>query len=163
MAPRELGNKGHYLLVGLFTSFGTHMRLMVVLLHKPGSLQESSPLLIPWHEPLFSAPTTSDSLETPRDQRTPEEIAFYLKSRYRPTQQPGKKTQELRWFATRLTSDPTEDSAPRYSDWEACASLFVAIDILTHDDGIRHSSFEGHTIETTRDLLVLVAYALQFL
>ena len=46
---------------------------------------------------------------------------------------------------------------------EACASLFVAIDILSHNDGIRHFGFEGQTVETARGLLVLVACALQYL
>ncbi len=41
--------------------------------------------------------------------------------------------------------------------------MFVAIDILTHNDGIRHYGFEEQTLGTTRGLLVLVAWALQFL
>ena len=61
-----------------------------------------------------------------------------------------------------MTFDPAEDSASRYSDWEAGASLYVAVDILTHNDGIRHFGFEGHTFKTTRGLLVLVACALEF-
>jgi len=64
---------------------------------------------------------------------------------------------------TGLTSGPTEDSTPKYADWEACATVFVAIDILTHIDGIRHSGFEGEPEETARGLLVLVACALQYL
>jgi hypothetical protein len=40
---------------------------------------------------------------------------------------------------------------------------FVTIDILTHVDGIRHSGFEGEPEETASGLLVLVAYALQYL
>jgi len=64
---------------------------------------------------------------------------------------------------TCLPSEPTEDSAPKYADWEACTSLFVAIDILTHADGIRHFGFEGEPVETARGLLVLVTYALQYL
>jgi hypothetical protein len=39
----------------------------------------------------------------------------------------------------------------------------VAIDILTHADGIRHSGFEGEPEVTARGLLVLVAYVLQYL
>jgi len=62
-----------------------------------------------------------------------------------------------------LTSEPVEDSTPRYVDWEACASMFVAIDILTHNDGIPYYGFEGETMETARGLLVLVVCALQFL
>jgi hypothetical protein len=64
---------------------------------------------------------------------------------------------------TCLTSEPTEDSALKYAVWEACASLFVAIDILTHVDGIRLSGFEGEHEETARGLLVLVACTLQYL
>ena len=41
--------------------------------------------------------------------------------------------------------------------------MFVAIDILTNNNGIRHSGFEGETIETASGLLVLVACALQSL
>jgi hypothetical protein len=117
-------------------------------------------LTLPWHEPAFMAPSTSDAMETPRDQRTLEEIATYLKTMYRPMQQNGNKTKELRWVTTCLTSDPPEDSAPRYSDLKDCASLYVAIDILTHNDGIRHSRFESHTMETARGRLVTVACAL---
>ncbi len=39
----------------------------------------------------------------------------------------------------------------------------MAIDILTHADGIRHSGFEGEPEETARGLLVLVACALQYM
>jgi len=72
------------------------------------------------------------------------------------------KNRELRWVTTCLTSAPTEESAPRYADLESCV-IFVAIDILTHNDDIRHSGFKGETIETARGLLVLVACALQYL
>jgi len=64
---------------------------------------------------------------------------------------------------TCFTSEPTKDIAPKCADWEACASLFVAIDILTHIDGIGHSGFEEEPEETARGLLVLVACALQYL
>jgi hypothetical protein len=69
----------------------------------------------------------------------------------------------LRQITTCLTYEPKEDSPPKYADWEACASFFVAIDILTHTDGIRHSGLEGEPAETDRGLLVLVACALQYL
>ena len=62
-----------------------------------------------------------------------------------------------------LTAGPTEDSAPRYTDWEACVSLYVAIDILTLNDGIRHSGFEGQSTETSRGFLALVACALRLM
>jgi hypothetical protein len=66
-------------------------------------------------------------------------------------------------LTTCLTSEPTENSAPKYTDREACASLFVTIDILIHNDGISHSRFEGQTVENARGLLVLVACELQYL
>ncbi len=62
-----------------------------------------------------------------------------------------------------LISDPTEDTVPKYSKWEARASLYVTIDILTHNDSIRHTRFEGETMETTGSLLVSVVYAIQYL
>ncbi len=43
------------------------------------------------------------------------------------------------------------------------SSLYVAIDIVTHNNGIRHSGFELQTTETTRCLLVPVACAIQYL
>ena len=39
----------------------------------------------------------------------------------------------------------------------------MTINILTHNDGIRHSGFEGQTVENARGLLILVAYALRYL
>jgi hypothetical protein len=79
-------------------------------------------------------------------------------------QHPSTKARELLWVTTCLTSDPTEDSAPGYADWEARASLLVAIDILTtHNHGIRHFGFKGQTVETSKGLLDLVACALQAL
>ncbi len=66
-------------------------------------------------------------------------------------------------MTTCITSEPTEDTAPKYADSEACASLFVAIDILTHIDGIRHSGFEREPEETDKGLLVLVACTLQYI
>jgi hypothetical protein len=39
--------------------------------------------------------------------------------------------------------------------------LYVAVDILTHHDGIRHSDLEGQSSTTTRELLVLIACMLQ--
>ncbi len=122
------------------------------------------PLTHPWHEPPFQAPSTSDTLDTPRDQRTPVEVATYLKGRFCPKPQYGKTGKELRWVTTCLTSGPTEDSTPKHADREACASLFVEIDILlTHNDGIRHYGFEGEPVETARGLLFLIACALQYL
>ena len=87
-------------------------------------------------------------------------MATYQKGRFRPKPQQGKRAKEFRWVTTCLASEPTEDSAPKYADWEACASLFVTIDILTHANGIRHSGLEGGSEETSRGLLILVACAL---
>jgi hypothetical protein len=162
LSPGEPGTQGHYLLVGLSTLSG-HMRLRDVLLFQPVFLQVAAPLVHPWHEPPFLAPFAPDTIDTPRDQRTPGEAATYLKSRFRLKPQQGKRAKELRWVTTYLTSEPTEDTPPKYADWEACASLFVAIDIFTHADGIRRSGFEGEPEETAKGLLVLVAYALQYL
>ena len=54
-----------------------------------------------------------------------------------------------------------EETTSKYSDWEACASLYVAVGILTHHDGIRHSGLEGRSSTTARGLLVLIACKLQ--
>ncbi len=85
----------------------------------------------------------SDAMETPRDQLTPDEIANYLKARFRPQVQHGKKALEIRWTTTCLTTEPSEESAPKYADWEGSCILHIAIDVLIHFDGIRHSGFEG--------------------
>jgi hypothetical protein len=82
-------------------------------------------------------------MDTPRDQRTPEEIATYLNKRFLTQNLPGKRQPEARWVTTYLTSEPTKEYAPRYADWEARAFIHVAIGILTHGDDIRHSGFEG--------------------
>jgi hypothetical protein len=37
----------------------------------------------------------------------------------------------------------------------------VAVDVLTHHDGVRHSGFEGQPSSTTRGLLVLIVCILQ--
>ena len=102
-------------------------------------------------------------IETPRDQRTPDEIANYLKARFRPHAQHGKKAPEVRWTTTCLTTKPTEESAPQYADWEGSCILHTSIDVLTHGDGIRHSGFEGQTLETTKGLLVIVTCTLRLL
>ncbi len=99
-------------------------------------------------------------METPRDQRTPDEIVTYLKARSRPQVQNGKKAIEFRWTTTCLTTEPSEESVPECADWEGSCILHIAIDILTHGDGICHSGFEGQTLETARGLLVIVACAL---
>ena len=53
LSPGEPGTQGHYLLVGLSTLSGAHMRLQDVLLFKPDFFQEATPLVHPWHEPPF--------------------------------------------------------------------------------------------------------------
>ncbi len=84
-----------------------------------------------------------------------------LKARFRLALFAGKKPKEMRWVTTCLTSEPTEETTPKYSDREACASLYVAVYIITRHDGIRHSGFEGHTSTAARGLLVLIACKLQ--
>ena len=53
------------------------------------------------------------------------------------------RPREFMWITTYLTAEPTEETVRRYSEWEASASLYVAIDIVTHHNGIRHSGFES--------------------
>ncbi len=125
-------------MVGLSTLSGTHMRTRYVLLHQSDLLNEALPLTSPWHEPTYLPPTTSETLATPRDQRIPAEVSSNLKDLYRPVQYPGKKARVLRRVTICLISQPMEISAPGYADWEARASLFVAINILTDNVGIRH-------------------------
>ncbi len=84
LSPGEPGTQGHYLLVGLSILSGAHVRLRDVLLSQLDFLQEATPLVHPWHEPPLHAPFAPDTLDTPRDQRTPGEVATYLKDRFRP-------------------------------------------------------------------------------
>jgi hypothetical protein len=140
-SPGETCTKSPYLLVGMSTLSGPHMRLRDVMVFQPDFLHESMRLISPWHDPPFQAPSASDAMDTHRDQRTPGEVATYLKSRFYSKPHQGKQVKELRCVTTCLTSEPTEDFAPKYTDWQACASLYVAIDILIHNDGIRHSDF----------------------
>jgi len=93
----------------------------------------------------------------------PGEVATYLKSRFCPKSHQSKKAKELQCVTTYLASESIENSAPKYTDWEACAFLFVTIDILTHNDEICHSGFEGQSVESDRGLVVMVACALQYL
>jgi hypothetical protein len=116
MSPGELGTQGRYLLVGLSSSSSAHMRLEDILLYQPDAPQESAQLTLPWYAPPCLPPTTSDVIETPRDQRTPEEIAIYLKKRFIPYNLLGKRQPEIRWVAICLTSEHTEESDPRYAD-----------------------------------------------
>ena len=70
-------------------------------------------------------------------------IAELLKARFRPPPIGGKKPKKFRWLTSWLTSDPTEDTSPRITESVASSSLFVAVDIFTHHDNIRHSGLEG--------------------
>ena len=136
------------------------MRLRDVLLCQP-YLSDSPGSTSPWLEPPFAATSVPPGMGAPPQQRTASEAAKLLKARFRPTPIGGKKPKEFRWVSTCLTSDPTEDTSPRYTDWEACASLFVAVDILTHHYSVRHSDLEGQSSVTARGLLVIIACTLQ--
>lgn len=160
-APGDPGTTGLHLLIGLQTSMEVHMKLRDVLLTQPDYSPESPVTTSPWLEPPFAAPSIPPTLGTPLNQRTPGEIADLLKARFRPAPSGAKKPKEMRWITTSLTSDPTEDTLPKYSDWEASASLYVAVDILTHHDGVRHSGFEGQSSATARGLLVLATCRIQ--
>jgi hypothetical protein len=140
-----------------------HMRLRDIMLYQPGSILESTQLTLPWYEPPFLPPTSSDVIEPPRERRTPGEVATYLKGRYKPNPAQGKRPRELSRITTHLVAKPTEETVRMYSEWEASASLYVAIGIVTHDDGIRQSGFELQTLETARGLLVLVACVIRYL
>ena len=114
------------------------MRLKDVLLCQPDFISENPVTTLPWLEPPFAAPSAPPGLDTPPSQHIRGEVANLLKARFRTASIGSKKHKELRWVTTCLTLDPTEDTTPKYSDWEACVSLYVAVDILTHHDGIRH-------------------------
>ena len=116
---------------------------------------------MPRLDPPFAAPSSPPGLGTPLNQRTPGEVADFLKARFRHAHTWGKKPKEMRWVTTCLTSEPTEETTPKNSDWEACASLYLAVYILTHHDGIRHSCFESQTSTTVGRLLFFIAYKLQ--
>ncbi len=84
MSPGEPSTQGHYLRIGLSTLSGAHMRLRDVMLFPPYFLQESTPLVHPWHKPPFQASVAPEILETIRDHRTPREVATYLTGRFLP-------------------------------------------------------------------------------
>ncbi len=139
------------------------MHLRDVLLCQLDFVEESPVATLPWLEPPFAAPSVPKVLGTPRDQRTTEKVADFLKSSFRPAPSAGKKPKKIRWVTTCLTYEPTKESTHKYSYLEACASLYVAVDILTNHDGIRHSGFEGHSSSTTNGLLFLIVCGLQHL
>ena len=75
----------------------------------------------------------------------------------------GKKTQEsLDGSSLALPPNPRR-TQPRNTRtrMHAPPSLFVAIGILSHHDGIGNSDFEGKTFETAKGFQVLVARAMQ--
>jgi hypothetical protein len=160
-APGEPGTTGLYLLVGLQSPCVIHMILRDVLLCQPDYIPESPVTTLLWVEPPFVAPSTPSSLSIPLKQRTPSEVACFFKARLRPAPSGDKKPKEMRRVTICLASDPTEYTTPKYSDWEACASLYVAADVLTHHDGVRHSGFQGQSSSTARGLLALIACKLQ--
>jgi len=82
LSPRELGTQGRYLLVGLSSSSLAHLRLIDIILYQPDAPQESMQMTLPWYAPPYLTPTSSNVIDTLRDQRTPEEIATYLKDSY---------------------------------------------------------------------------------
>ena len=115
------------------------MKLRDILLCQPDYLYEGPWAISPWLEPPYAAPSAQPGLGAPPQQPTAVGIAELLKARFRPPPIGGKKPKEFRWITSCLTSDPTEDTSPRITDWEASSSLFVAVDILSHHDNIRHS------------------------
>jgi len=137
------------------------MSLRDVLLHQPDFIRETPVTNLPWLEPPFATSSDQNTLDTPCDQRTPGEVADLLKTRFRLALSTSKKLNEMRWVTTCLTSEPTEETTPKYSDCEACASVYVAVNILIHHDGIRHLGLKSHSSLTTRGLLVLIACRLQ--
>ncbi len=126
------------------------MRLRTVLLSQPDFARE----------PPFAIMSDPDVLDTPRDQRTPEEIAAFLKAQFHPAPAAGKRPKEIRRVTTCLTFEPSEDSVQTYPDWDACANLYVSVGIFTNNDGIRDSGFEGQPSSTARDLLVIITCGL---
>ncbi len=79
------------------------MRLLDVLLCQLYFARESSVTTILWLEPSIAVPSTPNVLGTPRDQQTTEEVADFLKSRFRPAPFAGKKPKEMRWVTTCIT------------------------------------------------------------
>jgi hypothetical protein len=58
-------------------------------------------------------PSDQHSLDAPRDQRTPGEVADLLKTRFRPSLPSDKKPKEMSWVAACLTSEPSEEMTPK--------------------------------------------------
>ncbi len=81
LVPGDTGSHGDYLAVGLSMLSDRHMCIRDIMLYQPDSIQESPQLTLPWYEPPFLPPISSDVMETPRERRTPGEVATYLKGR----------------------------------------------------------------------------------
>ena len=94
----------------MFIFSDMHMCIKDVLLYQPDSIQEYPQLTLPWYEPPFLPPTSSDGMETPRERRAPGEEATYLKGRYKPNTAQGRRQRELRWITTPLVAEPTEET-----------------------------------------------------
>jgi len=75
---------GFYLLVELHVAYEVHMRLRDVLLCQPDFIMENPVTTLPWLEPPFAAPSAPPGLGTPPNQRTPGEVAGFLKARFCP-------------------------------------------------------------------------------
>ncbi len=115
LSPGDPSLQGLHLLVGLQVLFEVHMRLKDVLLCQLDFISDNLGTTPPWLEPPFAARSVLSGLGAPPQQRTPGEVAELLKARFRPPPIGGKKPKEYRWVTTCLTSDPTEDTSPRYT------------------------------------------------
>ncbi len=89
------------------------MRPGNVLLYHPDFILENPVTILPWLETPFAAPSAPPGLGTPFNQRTPGEVAYLLKARFRSAPTGVKKPKEMRWVTTCLTSDPTEETTPK--------------------------------------------------
>ena len=112
----EANTHGDYLAVGMSMHSDRHMCMRDIMLFRPESVVESPQLTLPWYEPPFLSPTSPDVMETPRENRSPGEVATYFKGRYRPSAAQGRRPREIRWITTYLTSEPTEETVRRYSE-----------------------------------------------
>jgi hypothetical protein len=75
-----------------------------IMLYLPDSIKESPQLTLPWYELPFLPPTSSDVMETPKERRTPREVATYLKGRYKPNTAQGMRQRILRWITIPLVA-----------------------------------------------------------
>ena len=87
----------------------------------------------------------------------------FLKAIYLPVPITGKRSLELLWVKTTFTWHPKDDTFPKYKAWETEASMYVSIDGILNQLGVRHSALEGHIVSTARGLLVFSSCAIQYL